>query len=66
MTLHERLTETHARAMRFYLQRQQVEVQRQQLQAQAQALDLALVKTDGEIAVLESLIAADKAVPDGV
>lgn len=64
MTLQERLTETHARATRLYLQRQQVEAQRQAIAQQAQALDLALVRTDGEVELLERLIAEGKA--DGV
>ena len=66
MTLAERLTATHAKAARLYLRRQDIEVQRQQLTQQAQALDVALVKTDGEVAMLEALIEAEKAVVDGV
>lgn len=59
LTLQERLTDAHQRAMRLYLRRQDVEAQKQQLAQQAQAIDVALVRTDGEIVVLESLIAEE-------
>lgn len=63
MTLQERLVDAQTRAMRLYLRRQEVEAQRQQLAQQAQAIDLAMVKSDGEIALLETLIASE--VPRG-
>lgn len=56
MTLQERLVDAHQRAARLYLRRQEVESQRHQLTQQAQALDVALVKTDGEIETLQSLL----------
>lgn len=59
MTTRERLLDAQTRAMQLYLRRQEVEGQRQTLQQQAQALDVALVRTDGEIAVLNALIAEE-------
>ena len=63
MTLQERVTETQARASRLYLRRQEIETQRQALSQQGQAVDLALVRTDGELELLAQLIAAE--VPSG-
>lgn len=57
MTLVERLADAHTRAMRAYLQRQQLEAQRQQLQIAIVQCEQALLTTDGEIALLEALIA---------
>lgn len=61
MTLVERLAAAEAAAVRLYAQRQQVESQRQALAHQAQMVDQALVQSDGVIAVLQELIAAEKA-----
>lgn len=66
MTLSERLTEVHVRAMRLYRRRQDVEAQIQQLQQQSRAIDIALVKTDGEIDLLETLLAAEQEASRGV
>lgn len=66
MTLSERLAETHQRAARLYLQRQQLEAQRQQIAALAAQCEQALLKTDGEVELLESLMAAEKGGSDGV
>lgn len=65
MTLQERVTETQAHAARLYLRRQEIETQRQHLTQQAHAVDIALVKLDGELELLERLIAAEKG-SDGV
>ncbi len=64
-TIPERIAETQAKAMRLYLQRQQVEQQRQSLQSQAAAIEQAMLRTDGELELLEKLNTAEK-VPDGV
>jgi hypothetical protein len=66
VTLQERLTETHARAARLYLQRQQIEQQRQQLNVSAAQAEQAMLKTDGEIELLDRLIAEQKGGTDGV
>jgi len=69
MTLNERLGETHQRAARLYLQRQDLEQQRQALQAKAVQVEQALLKTDGEVELLQALIAEQqqqKGGPDGV
>ena len=58
MTLEERLTAAHARSTSLYLERQRIEAARQQLTLRAQETDFALVKLDGEIEVLDALIAA--------
>ena len=63
MTLRDRHTAAHAAAIKLYLYRQTLEQQYQQIQQQRQACDLALVKSDGAIELLEALIAADG--PDG-
>lgn len=63
-SLQARLTETHAKAARLYLRRQEIEQQRQQIAHQATLCDQALVKTDGEIELLNALIAVD--VTDGL
>jgi hypothetical protein len=65
MTLAERLNDAHERARKLYLRRQDVQAQLAQVHQHAQALDLALVKSDGEIAVLEQLI-AEQGAPNGV
>lgn len=57
MTLGERLADAHTRAMRAYLERQQLEGQRQHLALAIQQCEHRLLQTDGEIAVLEALIA---------
>lgn len=64
MTLQERLAAEHVTATRLYLRRQEVEAQRQALAQQAQQIDLALVRSDGVVELLQALIAAEK-VPDG-
>ena len=65
MTLTERLNDAHERARKLYLRRQDVQGQIAAAQQHAQAIDVALVKTDGEIAVLEQLI-AEQAAQNGV
>lgn len=66
MTLSARLTETHARAARLYLQRQDLELQRQHLTATIAQCEQAMLKTDGEVDVLTALLAAEKGGGDGV
>ena len=58
-TLTERRDSAHQRSVALYLQRQSVEAQRQQMVQQAQAIDLELVRLDGEIRLLDALIAED-------
>ncbi len=57
MTLADRLTDAHTRAMRAYLDRQRLEGQRQQLALAIQQCEQVMLQTDGEIALVESLIA---------
>jgi hypothetical protein len=57
MTLPERLADAQTRAMRLYLQRQQIEAQRQHFAQQSVLCDQAMLKSDGEIALIETLIA---------
>ena len=57
MSAQSRLTLAHQRSVALYLQRQQIEAKRQQLTQQAQAIEVELVQLDGEIRVLEALIA---------
>jgi len=65
MTLQERLADAQATATRLYLRRQEVEAARQRIAQEAQQIDLALVKSDGAIDVLQQLIAAEQAEPRG-
>jgi len=57
MSAQSRLMLAHQRSVALYLQRQQIEAKRQQLTQQAQAIEVELVQLDGEIRVLEALIA---------
>ncbi len=57
MTLADRLTDAHTRAMRAYLERQRLEGERQQLALAIQSCEHRMLQTDGEIALLEALIA---------
>lgn len=61
MTLTERLADAHQRSVALYLRRQQIEAQRQQVAQQAALCDQALVKADGEIELLERMLAEDAA-----
>ncbi len=65
MTLAERITETQARAARLYLQRQSLEASRQAVGAQIAAVEQSMLKTDGELELLDVLSKAE-AVPSGV
>ncbi len=60
MTLEDRLTAAHARSTTLYLDRQRIEAARQQLTLRAQETDWALIKLDGEIELLQALIAEPK------
>jgi hypothetical protein len=64
VTLSERLVAAHATAMRLYLRRQEIEAQRARVMQDAMQCDQSLLRSDGEIALLESLIAEER--NDGV
>ncbi len=57
MTLVDRLADAHRRALQAYLQRQQLEHQRQQIAAAILQCEHTLLMTDGEVTLLEALIA---------
>lgn len=57
MTLQERLNTLHAKAARLYLQRQQIQANVNHWQRQAAEADQDLLRSDGEIALVESMIA---------
>ena len=64
MTITERLADANQRSVKLYLQRTQIEEQKQMLQAQGQqlvgqgmAIDRDLLKLDGEIDLLTSMLA---------
>lgn len=57
MTLQERLAAEQAKAVQLYGQRQEIEAQKHRLLQHAQGLDLALMKSDGAIELLQALIA---------
>lgn len=59
MTLTERLAACHQSSVALYLRRQEVETQRQQLQRQATLIDQNLVELDGQISLLNELVAAE-------
>lgn len=59
--LQARLAETHARAARLYLQRQQMEQRRQEIAAAIVQCEQAMLRTDGEVTLLEQLIADEQA-----
>ena len=58
-SLQAKLTETHAKAARLYLRRQELEQQRQAVAQQALLCEQAMLKTDGEVELLERLIAEE-------
>jgi hypothetical protein len=60
VTLEERLTAAQARSVTLYLDRQALEASRQQLVLRAQETDFALLRLDGEIELLQALIAEPK------
>lgn len=57
MTLQDRLDSANRQSVSLYLQRTQLEQQRQQVVMQAAMTDQHLLRLDGEIAILETLIA---------
>jgi hypothetical protein len=57
MMLSERLADAHQRSVKLYLQRQQIQEQLIATQRAAAQCDQLLVKADGEIEILEALIA---------
>jgi len=64
VTITERLADANQRSVKLYLQRTQIEEQKQMLQAQGQqlvgqgmAIDRDLLKLDGEIDLLTSMLA---------
>ncbi len=57
MTLADRLADAHRRALQAYLQRQSLEAQRQQIATAILQCEHVLLMTDGEVALLEALIA---------
>lgn len=56
MTIQDRLTDANARSAHLYLQRQQLEYQLQQIQIERTKIDMALMKLDGEIELLNQLL----------
>lgn len=66
MTLDERLADAKSRSVALYLQRATVGQQQQHLAAQASILDQGMLRLDGEIGLLDALIAeAAKVSPIG-
>lgn len=61
MDLHAALAAAHQQSVQLYLRRQQLESQAQTLQIQIRQCDHALLALDGEIAMVERLMAQSKA-----
>lgn len=66
MTLTERLADAKARSVTLYLQRATLGQQQQQIATQVSILEQGMLRIDGEIDLLEALIAeASKVTPVG-
>lgn len=57
MTLQDRLADAKARSVKLYLERATLEQQRQRLAFDSGLAEQTLLRIDGEIALLETLIA---------
>jgi hypothetical protein len=60
MTIQELINEANARSIKLYLTRQQLASNAQQINLQSQQVDMELLKIDGEIEVLQKLLADEQ------